>query len=134
MTGPEESIQSGPLQITTLPESDWFLTSLVDFINKHHNEVPVTLLVNGVLVSGLLCCYEKYFEAVGLDTQKLFGEEEFPKSKANGGASETALPIFIHVKEARFFSGSQALPKGKGLWWRGRISEISGFSFGRLKE
>ena len=129
MTGSE-----GTLQITTQPESDWLLTSLVDFINKHGNEVPVTLVVGGVLVSGLLTCYEKYFDAVGLDTAELFGAGNFPKSKANGGTTEAALPTFLHVKDARYFPASQALPKNKGVWWRGRIAEVSGFSFGRIKE
>ncbi len=123
----------GSIQITAQPEADWFLTALVDFINKHGNEVPITLAVKGVLISGLLTCYEKYFEAVGLDTDRIFGTERFPKSKANGGTTEAAMPTFLHMKDALFYSGGQPLPKAEGVWWRGRITEVSGFSFGRVK-
>ncbi|WP_214367076.1 hypothetical protein [Pseudonocardia sp. H11422] len=40
---------------------------------------------------------------------------------------------FIHLREARVFSpGGAALP-GNGMHWRGRLSEISGWSFGLLE-
>jgi len=127
----EDGIQG--IKITAQPEADWFLTSLVDFVNKHGNELPVTLAVKGVLISGLLTCYEKYFEAVGLDTDRIFGTASFPKSKANGGTAEADLPTYLHVMDARFYSGGQALEMPEGMWWRGRITEVSGFSFGRIK-
>jgi hypothetical protein len=128
MTGVEQT-----QQIALHPDSDWFLTSLVEFVNNRGSELPITLQVGGFLVSGLLVSYEKYFESVGLDFAKLFGAENMPKSRANGEASEQQPPSFIHLREAHIFhSASQPIPASTSVWWRGRISEVSGFFLGVL--
>lgn len=129
MTGTEPK-----LQISTQPESDWFLTSIVEFVNKRGCELAITLHVGGLLVSGLLACYKNYFESVGLDVAEVFGAGNVPRSKANGEAAEESVPYFIHLREVRFYStDGQAVPAKKIAWWRGRISEVSGFFFGRVE-
>lgn len=39
---------------------------------------------------------------------------------------------FIHLRDARVFSPGNAGLPGNGLLWRGRLSEVSGWSFGKL--
>jgi hypothetical protein len=44
-------------------------------------------------------------------------------------------PNYIHLKEAKFFLPSGAgkpIPANQGVWWRGRLSEVSGFILGSL--
>lgn len=121
------------LKLTTQPESDWFLTSIIEFVNKRAIELPITLQIGGFLVSGVLVNYEKYFESVGFDTAEVFGAGELAKSKPNGEAAEQSSPSFIHLKDARIFpAAGQPIPAKKSVWWRGRISEVSGFFFGTL--
>jgi hypothetical protein len=40
---------------------------------------------------------------------------------------------FIHLREARVFSPRGAGLPGNGMYWRGRLSEVSGWSFGLLE-
>lgn len=41
--------------------------------------------------------------------------------------------FFIHLRDARVFQpGQSGMPQG-GMYWRGRISEVTGWSFGKLK-
>ncbi|MGW5773412.1 hypothetical protein ACWEVY_30255 [Streptomyces longwoodensis] len=40
--------------------------------------------------------------------------------------------VFIHLRDARVFQpGQNGLP-GNGMYWRGRLSEVTGWSFGKL--
>jgi hypothetical protein len=40
---------------------------------------------------------------------------------------------FIHLREARVFAPSGAALPGSGMHWRGRLSAVSGWSFGHLE-
>ncbi|WP_425245822.1 hypothetical protein [Streptomyces sp. NEAU-NA10] len=41
--------------------------------------------------------------------------------------------VFIHLRDARVFQpGQKGLP-GNGMYWRGRICEVTGWSFGKLE-
>jgi hypothetical protein len=46
--------------------------------------------------------------------------------------NESERASYVHLREARVFSpGDPPLP-GNGMYWRGRLSEVSGWSFGLL--
>jgi len=42
-------------------------------------------------------------------------------------------PSYIHLKNTNFCDGQAKIPYGNtGTWWRGRISEVQGFTSGKL--
>jgi len=127
---------------------DYFLRAMVDLVNKTNISFDVTLTVDGFLVSGHLVSGKAYFEGVSSEMADAF------KKSAAEEASESIrsyflsfgnvydniqedpnrpLPVFIHLKGAKFFHNSgAAIPKNRGIWWRGRISCVSGFCMGSL--
>lgn len=137
--------------VTTQPEGqpDWFLQTLVDMVNKSPIDFGITLQVAGFLVSGNLINGAEYFKGFASDfTSAIPGDSEvvesIRKSYADLGEiyktdekeadkEDRPLPTFIHLKNARFFNTSgNAVPANRGVWWRGRISEVSGFILGTL--
>ena len=121
-------------------EKDWFLQNLVSLTNNKIS-FGVTLTVSGTLISGTLIGGKEYF--------KLFGESfasgmKDEKSAENVKATyaeygktydkdskDIPAPSFIHLKGAKFYAvGGEPIPSDQGVLWRGRISEVSGFSLG----
>jgi hypothetical protein len=86
--------------------------------------------MNGFLVSGMTISGDAYFEQLVAEFSERFTDDEIVKPK---DLEEPELsPMFIHLKDARFFHNSGApIPGNDPVLWRGRISEVSGFS---LKE
>jgi len=127
---------------------DWFLENLVNTVNSSDIEIGITLQMDGFLVSGHIVNGRKYFDGFSgefiSETSVAFGNREalenirqaFDKyaslydseeSSDDNGAS------FIHLQDARFFNTNGApIPNNRGMWWRGRISEVSGFILGTL--
>lgn len=112
--------------------------------------VPVTLNVGGLLVTGILISRETYVQQMVSEMRALFAHttEEVrdfmeqtlfaPLSKPVDPEAE-APPLsmieYIHLKDARIFNGGVPIPSQEvpGLLWRGRLSAVDGFSFGRLE-
>ncbi|MDE2696267.1 MAG: gas vesicle protein [Chloroflexota bacterium] len=47
--------------------------------------------------------------------------------------ARNAPPRFVHLSSARFFFGEgEHLPTNRGVWWRGRLDAVEGFSLGVL--
>lgn len=130
---------------------DWFLQSLVEMVNGSTSSVSfgVTLSVGGVLVSGDLVGGQHYFDGFGAEFAQNFDEkaaksakESFSKlgeiyrqggsdESASGKAGTSAGPSYIHLKNARFFrSDGKPLSGSKGVWWRGKLSAVDGFTLG----
>lgn len=129
---------------------DWFLQSLVKMANTPGDgfSIGITLLTHGFLVSGQLISGQKYFKGFADDLassvnennneianvikdmvikvgDSVYGKENADKNKA--------LPTFIHMENAKFFHpNGNPIPGNKGVFWRGCLSEISGFSLGVL--
>jgi hypothetical protein len=145
---PEESqqVQEQPNFI----QPDWFLQMLVKMVNASDAKIGVTLQVSGFLVSGYLVGGASYFDgfaaafASGLHSDQMaaetirkafssYGERIY---KSADTTEDAAAPLaFIHLKDARFFNTSgKPIPANGGVWWRGRLSEVSGFVLGSLSE
>ena len=128
------------------PSKDWFLQFLVNQANKNQFELDITLTVGGLLVAGTLAGVRQYFDDLGA----YFAS---PFDKAGGNSKEvemvfktigdqcscvtpsenTETPSYIHLKNARFFdSQGRSIPGSVGTWWRGRLSEVQGFTPGKL--
>jgi hypothetical protein len=127
-------------------QHDWFIQSLVNVANVAPLQFGVTLQVSGLLVSGYLVSGKAYFEAIGQQVvsgfaqnaaladqmRKMFAtfESAYPNDP---GQSERPVPQFVHLQNARFYSTNGApVPSNEGVWWRGRISQISGIVIGIL--
>ena len=131
---------------TPSAQHDWFIQSLVNVANVAPLSFGVTLQVSGLLVSGYLVSGKAYFEAIGQQIvsgfaqnaeladqmRKMFAtfESAYPNDP---GQKDRPVPQFVHLQNARFYSTDGApVPSNAGMWWRGRISEISGIVIGIL--
>lgn len=128
-------------------QSDWFLQRLASFANHEGFEIGITLQVSGLLVSGVLVSGARYFEAIAEDfKQGLAAHEElaaivqegiasFAEIYAEEGGEDAAppLPQYLHLRDAQFFStAGTPIPGNQRVWWRGRVSEVGGFTIGQL--
>lgn len=130
-------------QVMRVDDKDWFLQNLVNIVNSGGLSFGVTLNVGGFLVSGQLVGGKEYFEGFGSDFAGAFSDSEsaeyIQKSFAKHGEiyssdKETSPPpSYIHLKEAKFFNtNGNPIPGNRGIWWRGRLSQVDGFSLGSL--
>jgi hypothetical protein len=142
----EESNETQELELQPQAEGhDWFLGVLVGLANQGAS-MGITLQVGGLLVSGTLIGGAEYFEGFASDFSSVFEDkntaEQYRSAFAAGAEnykartfddSEEIVDAYIHIKGARFFNTSgKAVPANRGVWWRGRLSEVSGFCLGSL--
>jgi hypothetical protein len=139
-------------ELAALVSSDWFLQHLVSISNDAGLQIGLTVQVGGLLVSGQLVSGEQYFEGIAADFEHglaaypqlaqamkksfaSFGVIYKSESQPEGSQSvEARAPNYIHLTDARFFStAGDPIPQNKGVWWRGRISAIGGFTIGQLR-
>lgn len=127
--------------------ADWFLQHLVSHVNDKPVELPITLQVGGMFVSGQLVSDARYFEGIAGDSAHgLAAHPEIAESVRksfiavgpaiqrtdSNNAAPGPAPHFLHLQNARF-SGASAMhtDQAEGIWWRGRVSEVDGFSLGQ---
>ena len=134
---------SEPVVVTTHPEADWFLSDLVQMANAGL-EFPITLFTSGLIISGRLVSAKAYFDALGGQMSEgmtrenkaaiIAWMERIKSSYDDDGEQEKIPPGFIHMLEAQIWVPNQKpLPAQQGTPWRGRLSQIAAFSYGRLK-
>lgn len=125
-------------------QPDWFLQLFVNMANDTGLSMDITLQVSGFLVSGHLVGGRDYFDGMGEEFARSIPDGEplkesfaalrdqhYPKVAAEN--SPKPGPTFIHLKNARFFNtAGNPIPGNRGVWWRGRLSEVSGFLLGGL--
>lgn len=134
------------------PPADFVLQAVVGLANDVGVGMGVTLCVGGVIVSGEIVPGKTYFEGIAKEALQAsgpadqtairqsisdylgnFGKLLYDPDKDEENATESAkpLPSYIHLKNTRFFHNSgKPMPHNKGLWWRGRLTAVDGFSFG----
>ena len=93
----------------------------------------LTVTVAAGLITGDLIGANRWFKEIGEAHPELRELAEGLGSTAG----RTDLPddqvdwTYIHLRNARIFTGGQQFTtSGGGIYWRGRISEITGWSFG----
>lgn len=126
--------------------TDYFLQELVNLAN-HDIEIGVTLTVGGFLLSGTIVGGKRYFdehlagsgfsdevqENVRENMRKFFRSFGQIYDPLPEGEEARRPPTFIHLRDARFFHhAGKPIPGNQAIWWRGRISEVQGFSLGNL--
>jgi hypothetical protein len=139
-------MKEDPVSTPPSAQHDWFIQSLVNVANVAPLSFGVTLQVSGLLVSGYLVSGKAYFEATGQQIisglaknpelqeqmRKMYAtfESAYPNDPAQ---TDRPVPQFVHLQNARFYStNGTPVPSNAGVWWRGRISEISGIVVGIL--
>jgi len=139
-------MQEDASSATPSAQHDWFIQSLVNVANVAPLSFGVTLQVSGLLVSGYLVSGKAFFEATGQQIvsglvqnaaladqmRKMFAtfESAYPNDPTR---TDRPVPQFVHLQNARFYStDGTPVPSNAGVWWRGRISQISGIVIGIL--
>jgi hypothetical protein len=129
------------------PMRDFHFLTLVDLANKLDVGLGVTIVAAGAVITGELISRRAYFKAFGESFGQLFesrnpeAAEDLRREFADLGEEihgETAeddksLPSFYHLRGAQVFAGDKMVPTN-GMLWRGKISEVAGFSFGRFSQ
>lgn len=129
-------------ELVNLNDKDWLLQTLITTINRIDGyNLPITLTTHGFLISGEIISGREYFNSMA---EKFIGEgnairqffegvAESRYSKSDKDDDDPKNTVFIHLRDARFYvPGQRGIPNNEGVFWRGKLSEISGFSFGSL--
>lgn len=128
------------------PQIDWLLQELVFLVNKFDLRIGVTLTVGGNLLSGEMIGGAHYFKTMKENFAQSKGASEIGKSisvameryegnfREYMAQDETTPPAFIHLLEAKLH-GPNTVPGSSTIQslWRGRLSEVSGFTIGVLE-
>jgi len=109
--------------------------------------IPVTLSVDGFLISGELVSAIEYYQGIAAlmpedNLKKLFEEkaeeaatkaEEISKKTQEATFNPAAEPILqiLYLRDAHILSSTMSAVSGSGngLWWRCRLSAVTGFNW-----
>lgn len=143
----EDDAPRPPREITFIRpgDEDWLLDNVIGLANMGI-EIGITLTVGGGLVSGLLVGGGEWIKLFADQFQQGVGRGNLPDladTLANsfrqyseiyeGKKSLSPQATFIHLKNAHHFIAGTPIPSGPGVLWRGRLSEVAGFSLGNLE-
>jgi hypothetical protein len=122
---------------------DWLLQWFVRVAEEADLEVGITLSVRGQLVSGLLISPQSYFRQLAEQFAKPF--EDAGSADAEGiralvrgfdeppGKEDAPAAQYIHVRNARVYTGVEQSTSTQGILWRGKIAAVDGFSLGHFQ-
>ncbi len=126
---------------------DVWLRLLVELVNQTGAEIPLTLTVGGILVSGILVARKSYVEHLRTAISSVCKDEELVKTyqsecdkalKRPASPASQKYPLLPHaitLKNVRYLLPGHKPNSGSNVaWWRGLISEVDGFSLGQLDE
>lgn len=130
---------------------DCLLQSLVEIVNSESANIPITLSIGGLLISGDMIGGKIYFNEFARqfkdgfrdissetastieETFKRLGDVYDPIQKESQGSAAMPKPYMIHLKDAQIYqSGASLPPSEKRVLWRGRLESVDGFSLGKL--
>lgn len=129
------------VEYQTNESADLQLQLLVSIANKGM-AFPITLFVSGTIISGTLVGVRRWQEGFAEAFTTGWSEEATASYREATGLNEPApdpdkddkQPLdtlkYVHLMEARVFApGVKPLPEN-GLLWRGKLSDVNGFSYG----
>lgn len=123
---------------------DRILQMFVSIANDNMVETGITLNVGCCLVSGTMIGFKKYLEilfsdfAGGFRAEGLAEIADAVEERARKALQDieteqdakSSKPRYIHLKDARFFFGNEAVPHNRKVLWRGKLSAVEGFTIG----
>jgi hypothetical protein len=125
--------------------------------NRVGVEISITLLMGGMLVSGRLTSGRKYCQGVAEEIRSFVSPDSEARLDNLGEAmaqlldnaaqsvypevdmetepsDDELIPAYVHLRDSRFFHpGGPGLPVERGIWWRGRLTEVDGFFVGQFQ-
>lgn len=124
-------------------EADWLLEKIVVAVNGADREIPISLLIGGVTVSGNLVSVHKYldhihdqivFDEEGVKVDDINFQNEILSRLIKNSSEDSVLrkdsldetALFIHIQDAKFHYRTSP----KGVFWRGKIEQVDGFHLG----
>lgn len=118
---------------------DFLLLTMVELANENDEfEIGMTVWVGGGMITGTLIGRTRWVKELMQTHSELRFLEGFADSfakvdEANRLDPENATPTgYIHLKNASCINGASHFPGAQNLAWRGRLSAVSGWSFGRF--
>lgn len=135
-----------PEPISDNVDRDWLLQHMVTHANQVHDfRQPITLWVGGGMISGVLVSGTKFFDEYIAEFVKPLTPEAAESSERvlrNLGKNyyepdpdpSAVNTVFIHLLDAKLWTPSGAIPSGSrpGVIWRGRLSQVTGYSLGQI--
>jgi hypothetical protein len=130
---------------------DWFLANQVHLADAYGIEQGITLNVGGVLVSGMLIGGRKYFQELSDQIRRVtagtasegYGElmgdthsafvEVYPERQPDQPYPYRRIN-YIHLRGALTFGSNGIMSPREGVYWRGKLSSVDGYSFGNLSQ
>lgn len=134
---------------------DFALRSISYLANTVNFEVPITLQVKGLTITGRVISGARYFDGInGVYKRSVESWEDdeakkqfhrwidllFPLEEEPGTDEEVGLKLqmedvlFIHLEDTFIFTGEHKIPTSKeGVLWRGKLSAVDGFFIGKLE-
>ena len=118
---------------------DPLLSLFVTAVNGSRGEIPITLFVRGTIITGTLIAIDQYYGLLRSENEWLDqvlkpwhekSVEDFNDFKIEKD-TDVDMPRYIHLKDATFIQANKVCTP-VSLVWRGRLTEISGFSFETL--
>lgn len=92
--------------------------------------VPVTIIIGGQVISGVIVSMTDFIRGA----ESIIRESDVELMVADAqrilDANHETPAQLIHLRDAYVLHAQTTIPLG---WWRGRLSEIAGFSFGLAK-
>ena len=142
LSGNEQQADNSQKEEETPVDRDGYLALLIHLVEGIEKDgsapedeaVEVTLNVGGLLITGTIISRDAFIEGVEL-LRNLFGAAEKGMSEEEKKAmTPGSSRHFIHLKDARFiFPNSDALPQNQGIYWRGRLNRVDGWTLGRME-
>lgn len=130
------------------PTADGMLEVLVAVVNNTKSEMSMTLSIPGGVITGLLIGYREWLSRIeariARDSPNAAGmfdawaeqddETQWGDELEDSDVPRT-MPNFVHLADANYVEWSGLIPNedSEGLMWRGRLSEVSGWSLGSFK-
>lgn len=130
-----------------LPKSkcDWILQDLALMAN-HGLQIPIKLATPGGVISGVMISGAAYVDSIIKGTkdgsssemaEMLEGwftswKEVYTSADKDDPDQPSPAPNYIHLENARVYTGNSPIPSNQGVYWRVRIDTVSGFSLGAL--
>ena len=119
---------------------DRFLVSLVELVDSTEVGFGITLNCGGLTLTGQLISGKKYFYEFAETVAGAFpGDQEtkdsiqssFEQPAKKYDSNNVAQIEFIHLKDAKIIFGVGKMTGNLNLW-RGKLSDVTGFSLGKL--
>jgi hypothetical protein len=122
--------------------ADAFLQDLVSLSNYFKLSPPISLNVGGATVAGDLISEENYFKGIAETLKESFQHHEelaeslhkmvsaYVRELNADDFAERKEPKYIHLANVRTFAAGRPQFAVRSKFWRGRIAEVGGLSYG----